>query len=352
MLYEVIKMLKAAVLGATGNVGQVFVRLLNRHPWFEVSTVAASERSIGRTYCEAAKWRQSTSIPESVADLEVMSIEPRNVRDVDVVFSALPADLAAKTEENFAKAGYIVVSNASAHRMDPDVPMLNPEINCDHVSLIEEQRKKRKWNGAIVTNPNCSTTVLTLPLKPIYDKFGINKVVVSTMQAISGAGYPGVPSLEIVDNVVPFIGKEEEKVETETLKILGSPSKPADFKVSASCHRVPTLDGHMEAVFVELKREAEPESVITVMEDFVGEPQKLKLPTAPEKPVVVRSEEDRPQTRLDRMEGNGMSIVVGRVRKDPALGGVKFVALGHNTIRGAAGCGVLNAEYLKAKKLI
>jgi len=345
-------MLKAAVLGATGNVGQIFVQLLNGHPWFRVSVVAASERSAERKYSEASRWRQATPIPEDVADLEVVSIETKDVKDVDVVFSALPAEIAGKTEEEFAKAGYVVVSNASAHRMEPDVPLLNPEINCDHVSLIEEQRKNRKWDGAIVTNPNCSTAVLTLPLKPIYDEFGINRVVVSTMQAISGAGYPGVASLDIVDNVIPFIGREEEKMETETLKILGSPTEPADFKVSASCHRVPTLDGHMEAVFVELKREADPDSVVAAMERFVGEPQKLKLPTAPAKPVVVRREEDRPQTRLDRMEGGGMSVVVGRVRKDPIFRGVKFVALGHNTIRGAAGCAILNAEYLKAKKYI
>jgi len=352
MLYEVIKMLKAAVLGATGNVGQIFIQLLNGHPWFKVSVVAASERSIEKAYSKAAKWRQSTPMPEEVADLTVVPIEPNAVKDVDVIFSALPADIAEKIEENFAKAGYVILSNASAHRMEPDVPLLNPEINCDHVSLIEEQRKRRKWDGAIVTNPNCSTSVLTLALKPIYDKFGINKVAVSTMQALSGAGYPGVPSLDIIDNVIPFIAKEEEKLETETLKILGSPSKPADFKVSASCHRVAILDGHMEAVFVELKRMAEPEAVIAAMENFVGEPQKLKLPTAPEKPVVVRREEDRPQVRLDRMEGHGMSAVVGRVRKDPVFKGVKFVALGHNTIRGAAGCAILNAEYLKAKKYI
>jgi len=344
--------MKAAVLGATGSVGQIFVQLLNGHPWFKVSTVAASERSTGQTYSEAAKWRQQTPIPEDIADLDVVTTEPKAVKDADVVFSALPSDVAEKTEKKFAKAGCVVVSNASAHRMDPDVPLLNPETNCNHVSLIEEQRKRRKWDGAIVTNPNCSTSVLTLPLKPIYDEFGINKVVVSTMQAISGAGYPGVASLDIIDNVIPFIEKEEQKLEAETLKILGSPSKPADFKVSASCHRVPTLDGHMEAVFVESKRETEAESVIVAMENFVGEPQKLKLPTAPEKPVVVRLEEDRPQTRLDRMEGNGMSVVVGRVRKDSVLRGVKFVALGHNTIRGAAGCGVLNAEYLKAKNFI
>jgi len=345
-------MLKAAVLGATGNVGQIFVQLLEGHPWFETSVVAASERSKGRTYGEASRWRQSTPIPEDAAQMKVVDITPKAVKDVDIVFSALPSDVARKAEEDFASAGYVVVSNASAHRMDPDVPMINPEINCSHVSLIEEQRRKRKWDGAIVTNPNCSTTVLSLALKPIYDNFGINSVIVSTMQAISGAGYPGVASMDIVDNVIPYIGGEEEKMETEMQKMLGSPSEPADFKVSASCHRVPTIDGHMEAVFVETKREAEPNAVAEAMENFVGEPQKLNLPSAPPKPVVVMKEKDRPQTRLDRMEGKGMSTVVGRIRKDPVLNGVKFLALGHNTIRGAAGCGVLNAEYLKAKKFI
>lgn len=344
--------MKAAVLGATGSVGQIFIHLLGRHPWFEVSVVAASERSIGLRYCKAAKWRLPTPIPENVADLDVVAIEPRAVKDVDVVFSALPAETAGKAEESFAKAGCVVVSNASSHRMDPDVPALNLEVNCDHVCLIDEQRRRRKWSGAIVTNPNCSTTVLTLSLKPIYDEFGVERIIISTMQAISGAGYPGVASTDIVDNVIPFIRNEEEKMQTETLKIFGSPSKPADFKVSASCHRVPTLDGHMMAIFVEPKREADPESVMAAMERFVGEPQKLKLPTAPAKPVVVRREENRPQTRLDRMEGGGMSVVVGRVRRDPALNGVKYVVLGHNTIRGGAGCGVLNAEYLKAKKYI
>jgi aspartate-semialdehyde dehydrogenase len=345
-------MLKAAVLGATGNVGQIFVQLLEGHPWFEVTSVAASERSAGRTYGEVSRWRQSVPIPESVASMEVVDIDPSAVKDVDVVFSALPSDVAGKVEEEFARAGYVIVSNASAHRMDPDVPMLNPEINCSHVSLIEKQRKIRKWDGAIITNPNCSTTVLTMPLKPIFDEFGISRLIVSTMQAISGAGYPGVPSIDIVDNVIPFIGGEEPKMESETQKILGTASKPADFKVSASCHRVPTIDGHMEAVFVEMKKQVEPSIVAEAMENFVGEPQTLKLPSAPEKPVVVTWEKDRPQTRLDRMEGNGMSTVVGRIRKDPVLNGVKFIALGHNTIRGAAGCGVLNAEYLKIKKFI
>ncbi len=345
-------MLKAAVLGATGNVGQIFVQLLDGHPWFKTSVVAASERSKGKTYGEASRWRQSTPIPEAAAQMNVVDITPKAVNDVDIVFSALPSAVARKVEEDFASAGYVLVSNASAHRMDPDVPMINPEINCSHVSLIEEQRRKRKWDGAIVTNPNCSTTVLSLALKPIYDNFGINSLIVSTMQAISGAGYPGVPSLNIIDNVIPYIGGEEEKMETEMQKIFGSPSEPADFKVSASCHRVPTIDGHMEAVFVKTKKEADPNAVAEAMENFVGEPQKLKLPSAPEKPVIVTWEKDRPQTRLDRMEGKGMSTVVGRIRKDPVLNGVKFIALGHNTIRGAAGCGVLNAEYLKAKKFI
>lgn len=345
-------MLKAAVLGATGNVGQIFVQLLEGHPWFEVTTVAASERSKGRTYKEASRWRQTTPIPEAVKDIDVVDINPKAVKNVDIVFSALPSKVAGKTEEDFAKAGYVIVSNASAHRMDPDVPLMNPEINSDHISLIEQQRKNRKWDGAIITNPNCAATVLSLPLKPIYDVFGIQNLIVATMQAISGAGYPGVPALDIVDNVIPYIGGEEPKVETETQKILGTPTKHANFKVSASCHRVPALDGHMEAVFVQTTKPAEPNAVAEAMENFVGEPQTLKLPSAPPKPVIVTWENDRPQTRLDRMAGNGMSTVVGRIRKDPVLNGIKFMALGHNTIRGAAGCGVLNAEYLKVKKLI
>ncbi|MEM3356537.1 MAG: aspartate-semialdehyde dehydrogenase [Candidatus Bathyarchaeia archaeon] len=345
-------MLKAAVLGATGMVGQIFIRLLNGHPWFEVVAIAASERSSGLKYAKAANWKLPTPIPENVADLEVLDVTPEDVKNVDLVFSALPADIAGKVEEDFARAGFIVLSNASSHRMEPDVPLLNPEVNGDHIALIDEQRRKRKWDGAIVTNPNCSTAILTLALKPVYDEFGINMAIVSTMQALSGAGYPGVASLDIVDNVIPFIRNEEDKMQSETLKILGAPSKPADFKVSASCHRVATLDGHIEAVFTELKRKVDPESVADAMSKFVGEPQKLKLPSAPARPIVVRKEDDRPQVRLDRMEGNGMSVVVGRIRRDPALGGIKFIVLGHNTVRGAAGCSILNAEYLKAKKYL
>lgn len=345
-------MLKAAVLGATGMVGQIFINLLENHPWFEVTAVAASERSSGLKYKQAARWKLPKPMPEGVEDLEVLDVTPQAVKNVDLIFSALPAEVAGKVEEEFAKAGYVVLSNASSHRMDIDVPLLNPEVNGDHVVVIDEQRKKRKWDGAIVTNPNCSTAIMTLSLKPIYDKFGINRVIVSTMQALSGAGYPGVASLDIVDNVIPFIKNEEEKMQTETLKILGTPTKWADFKVSASCHRVATLDGHMEAVFVETKKEAAPEEAAKAMEEFVGEPQKMKLPTAPAKPIIVRREEDRPQVRLDRMEGKGMSVVVGRVRKDPALMGIKYIVIGHNTVRGAAGCSILNAEYLRAKKYL
>jgi len=246
----------------------------------------------------------------------------------------------------------VVVSNASSHRMDLDVPLLNPEVNAEHVHLIDEQRHKRKWDGAIVTNPNCTTAILTLSLKPLYDRFELSRVIVSSMQALSGAGYPGVPSLDIIDNVIPFIQKEEEKVQLETIKILGSAEKPARFKLSASCHRVCTLDGHVEAVFIETKKETDPLEVKEIMDKFRGEPQRLKLPTAPERPIIIRDEEDRPQPRLDRTAGKGMAVVVGRIRKDPALSGIKYVVLGHNTIRGAAGCAILNAELLKARGYI
>jgi aspartate-semialdehyde dehydrogenase len=342
-------MVDVAVLGATGLVGQNFIRILAKHPLFKIKSVAASERSKGLKYSKAVKWRLPKEIPEEVRDLEVVSPTPKEVGDVEAVFSALPADIAYSIEEEFAKAGYIVLSNASSHRMDKYVPILNPEVNGEHIKLIDLQREEKKWDGAIVTNPNCTTAILTLSLKPIYDNFGIKSVIVSTMQALSGAGYPGVASLDIVDNIIPFIEKEEEKVQTETLKIMGSIESYAEFKISASCHRVQTTDGHMEAVFIETCKEADPEEVIKVMESFKSEPQLLKLPTAPEKPIIVRRENDRPQPKLDRMEGNGMSVVVGRVRKDPVFNGIKYIVLGHNLIRGAAGCSVLNAEYLKAK---
>lgn len=345
-------MLKAAVLGATGLVGQRFVDLLSDHKWFELTSVAASGRSVGKSYSEAAHWKIGREIPENVAELEVVPVEPKAVGDADAVFSALPAEVADRVEVDFAKAGFTVLSNARSHRMDSDVPILNPEVNADHVALIDEQRKGRGWDGAIVTNPNCTASILTLSLKPILDSFGIKRVIVSTMQALSGAGFPGVASLDIVDNIIPFIEREEEKVQVETLKIMGGLGKPADFKVSASCHRVATIDGHLEAVFVETEERVETEEVAKVMRKFVGEPQRLELPTAPRKPVIVREEKDRPQPRLDRMAGNGMSVVVGRIHRDDTIGGVKYVVLGHNLIRGAAGCSILNAELLKAKGLI
>ena len=340
--------MKAAILGATGLVGQRFVQLLNNHSWFEISAVTGSERSAGMRYGEAVNWRMETNLKHEVAELTVQPSDPRDI-DADVMFSALPADQALKVEEDFAKAGFAVVSNASAHRMESDVPLMNPEANFNHLTLIDEQRRKRKWDGALVTNPNCTTAVLTLSLKPISDTFGLKNVIMSSMQAVSGAGYPGVASLDIIDNIIPFIRDEEEKVQRETKKILGSIGKPADFNVSASCHRVPVIDGHTEAVFVQTEEAATPEDVAKCMSEFTAEPQKLKLPSAPERPVVLKQEQDRPQSRFDRTEGLGMSVVVGRVRNDPVFNGVKYIALGHNTIRGAAGCAVLIAESMKAQ---
>jgi aspartate-semialdehyde dehydrogenase len=288
------------------------------------------------------------ALKRQIAELTVQPSDPKRI-DADVVFSALPSDQARSIEEEFAKAGYAVVSNAAAHRMDADVPLMNPEANFKHLALIDEQRRNRKWDGAIVTNPNCTTAVLSLSLKPIADSFGIRNVVMSSMQAASGAGFPGVPSLDIIDNVIPFIKDEEEKVQQETKKILGGIGKSAEFNVSASCHRVPVIDGHTEAVFVQTEKHASADEISESMSQFRAEPQRLKLPSAPGRPIVVRGEQDRPQPRLDRSEGDGMSVVVGRIRRDPVFDGVKYIALGHNTIRGAAGCAILIAESMKAQ---
>ncbi|MGP8071086.1 MAG: aspartate-semialdehyde dehydrogenase [Candidatus Bathyarchaeia archaeon] len=336
--------MKAAILGATGLVGQRFVQLLNDHEWFEIAALTGSERSLGVEYGESVNWRMETPLKKEVAELTVQPSEPRAV-DADVVFSALPAEQAQGIEEDFARQGFAVVSNASFHRMDSDVPLMNPEVNFTHLSLIDEQRRKRKWDGSIVTNPNCTTAVLTLSLKPICDAFGLRSVVMASMQA----GYPGVASLDIMDNVIPYISGEEDKVQRETAKILDHVGHSAEFIVSASCHRVSVLDGHTEAVFVQTEKPATPAQVEHCMEAFTAEPQKLRLPTAPERPIVVRSEQDRPQPRFDRNEGRGMSVVVGRVRSDPVFSGAKYVALGHNTIRGAAGCALLIAESMKSQ---
>jgi aspartate-semialdehyde dehydrogenase len=343
---------KAVVLGATGMMGQKFVQLLAHHPWFEVSAVAASDKNVGKTYESSLGSRKEADLPEELGDLVLSEPRPRAIEDPDIAFSALPTDVAGPIEEDFAKAGMPVFTNASSHRMDAYVPLLNPEVNSDHTSIVEEQKRHMKTDGFIVANPNCTTAILTLSLKPLLDKFGLETVVVSSMQAVSGAGYPGVASLDILQNVIPFIRHEEGKVEHETNKILGTPAKPAGITVSATCNRVPTLNGHMESVFAKTRSSAQPDDVINTMTQFTSAPQQLKLPSAPDHPILVRKEEDRPQTRLDVDEGNGMTVSVGRVRRDPALGGVKYMVLGHNLVRGGAGCSILNAELLVAKKII
>lgn len=347
------KKIPVAVLGATGLVGQRLVHLLADHPGFEIRALAASDNSVGKKYAEVAKWKLPHPIPESARDLIVQPCEPG--MDVALVFSALPSDVAGDIEENFAARGYLVSSNASNHRLDADVPLVIPEVNPDHLDLIRVQRARRQSSGAIVCNPNCSTIHLTLALKPLADAFGLRRVIVTTMQAISGAGYPGVASLDILDNVIPFIGGEETKLETEPLKILGTLQGDrivnADVKISAACNRVATWDGHLETVSVELIEKPNIDQLRRVMIQFKGEPQTLGLPTAPAHPIIVRDEVDRPQPRLDRDAERGMASVVGRVRPCNVLD-YKFVLLGHNTVRGAAGGTVLNAELLVAKKLL
>jgi len=333
------------VLGATGMVGQQFISRLANHPWFNVSWLAASERSEGKPYAEAAPWRLATPMPESVRHATVEACVPG--RGPKVVFSALDAKAADVLEAQFAAAGHIVLSNAKTFRMDALVPLLIPEINAEHLTLLAEQRQHKGWSGAIVTNPNCATIVLAMALAPMVP-FGIRRVLVTTMQAVSGAGYPGVASLDILGNIVPFIGGgEEEKIETETTKILGGNGgrTPLDAVISAQVNRVPVVDGHSMTVSVELASRPSSESVIDALRSFRGLPQALNLPSAPNPPIVVMAENNRPQPRLDVDLGNGMAVSVGRVRACPVLTH-KFVALGHNTIRGAAGASVLNAELM------
>ena len=342
--------IEVGVLGATGMVGQRFVSRLAQHPWFRCTWLAASERSEGKAYKTVAPWKLNSPIPGGSAERIVEACVPG--RGPKVVFSGLDASVAGDIEGAFAAAGHIVVTNARNFRMDPVVPLLIPEINADHLKLIGEQRRLKGWPGAIVTNPNCSTIVLAIALAPLR-QFNIRSVMVSTMQAVSGAGYPGVPSLDILGNVVPFIGGEEEKMESETLKILGADGgrSPYPAVVSAHCNRVPVIDGHTMTVSVAFTKKPSLDAIKEAMRTFAGKPQELWLPSAPQPPMVVTEEPNRPQPRLDADLGGGMAITIGRVRECPVLH-FKFVALGHNTIRGAAGAAILNAELMHAEKLL
>lgn len=339
-----------AVLGATGLVGQRLVRRLATHPWFELVAVTGSDRSVGRPYGEVVRWRLPGDPPPEAARLIVQPSEPGF--KARLVFSALPSSVAGEIEAAFAAAGYAVSSNARNHRMEEDVPLVLPEVNPDHLRLIEVQRRRRGWSGCLVTNANCVAIPLSMVLKPLDDAFGVEKVFVVTMQAISGAGYPGVASLDIVDNVIPYISGEEPKVETEPLKMLGRLEgdrvQPAPIRISAQTNRVASRDGHMLCVSVALRRRARPDEAIEVLRGFRGRPQELGLPTAGDPPIVVRTEEDRPQPIRDRDAGGGMAVTVGRVRECPIFD-LKFVVLGHNTERGAAGAALLNGELLVAE---
>lgn len=345
--------LRVGILGATGVVGQRFIQCLEGHPQFEITALAASDRSQGKAYAEACTWRVGDEMPDRVRTMVVQPPSPP--LECDLVFSSLPGDIARQTEGDFAAAGYPVISNSSAFRMDAHVPLLIPEVNHEHLGLIDVQRTLNKTGGFIVTNPNCSTIMLALALAPLHFSFGVETCVATTMQALSGAGYPGVASLDIADNVLPFIGGEEEKIESETTKILGRFADDrielAPMAVSAQCNRVNVTDGHMAAVRVKLKRKAGRDEVASAMKSFTSLPQELKLFFAPPSPIVVREEVDRPQPKLDRNTGRGMSVTVGRIMPDSVFD-YKFVALSHNTIRGAAGAAILNAELLIAKGYI
>jgi aspartate-semialdehyde dehydrogenase len=338
-------MINVGVLGATGAVGQRFVQLLADHPWFHLQTLTASERSAGKQYGNVVNWRLDAPFPESVGDIPVTATSVESVKDCDLVFSALPADVATAVESEMADAGVAVCSNARSHRMEPDVPLIVPEVNPDHLGLIDLQRDRGR-DGFIVTNPNCSTIVLVLALAPLRS-FTFTDVRVATMQAISGGGFGGVSAMDIYDNVVPYIGSEEEKMETETMKIMGtfngSEILPAPFRVSASCHRVPVIDGHTLAVWVDVT-----DPIPAVKKAYASFKSPFSnLPLQPAKAIEIFDQPDRPQPRLDRNRGRGMTVSVGRIRE-----GLRFVALGHNTIRGAAGASVLNAELIYSKKYL
>src|SRR5438034_11402926 len=338
------------IVGATGVVGQRFIQLLENHPWFEVAWLAASDRSEGREYAKAARWRLKTPIPQSVANMRVSPATPDGAPKV--IFAALDASIAAEMEPRFADAGHAVITNSSALRMAKDVPLVIPEVNPDHIKLIECQPWRKKSGGFVVTNSNCSAMGLVLALAPLQKHFGLETVMAVTMQAVSGAGYPGVASLDILGNVIPYIAKEEEKMEEETQKLLGrlngSSIQPGAFGMSAQCNRVAVEDGHTESVSVKLKSKARPEEIITAWNEFRSVPQELHLPSAPQQPVKYSGAPDRPQPRFDSDSGNGMSTTVGRRRPCGVLDW-KFTVLSHNTIRGAAGAALLNAELLKAQ---
>ena len=339
-----------AVLGATGTVGQKFIRLLADHPWFELVAVAASEQSAGRSYGEVVRWRETVPLPQRIADMVVQRCAPP--LEARVVFSALDAEVAGDIEQAFARAGAIVVTNARVHRMDPDVPLVVPEVNARHVDLIDAQRRERGWSGAILANPNCSTAALVVALAPLHAAFGLERVFVATMQAASGAGYPGVASLDILGNVVPFIGGEEEKMERETLKILGTLAgdsiTPAAVTLTAHCNRVPVLDGHMEVVSAGFRDNPSVAAATQALSRFSGSDVVRSLPSTPNPVIEIEQRPDRPQPRLDIERGGGMAVTVGRIRPCTLLD-LRFVVLGHNTIRGAAGAAIQIAELLKAE---
>jgi aspartate-semialdehyde dehydrogenase len=343
------------ILGATGAVGQRFIQLLANHPWFEITWLAASDRSAGKTYAEACSWRLDTPLPERIAKMVLQPNTPEAAGDAlpQIIFSSVDSDIAKELEPRFAAAGCAVISNSSAFRMAPDVPLVVPEVNVEHFEMLERQATRKATGGFIVTNPNCCAIGLVLPLKALDEQFGIEKLFVATMQAVSGAGYPGVASLDILGNVIPFIKNEEEKLQEEVAKLLGG-MEGGEFRfleatVSAMCHRVPVIDGHTEAVSVKLKRAATQEEILAAWESF--EPlsgkghEGLHLPSAPLQPVVYQAANDRPQPRLDLMAGNGMATTVGRLRPCTIFDW-KFTLLSHNTIRGAAGAAILNAEIL------
>ena len=341
------------ILGATGTVGQKFILLLGDHPWFEIRELAASQRSSGNRYEDVVNWIQDRPIPQTIRETMVKDCEPN--LECKVVFSGLDSSVAGDVEEAFAQAGYWVFSNAKNHRMDSDVPLLITELNPEHLDVLPYQQKNRGWEGAIITNANCSAIVLALSIGPLHKMFGLETVHVVTLQALSGAGYPGVASLDILGNIIPYIPGEEEKIESETQKILGvldeNQFSPAPFTVSAHANRVPVEEGHLECVSVKLKTKVGLEEVIRCWQDFRGPEHELNLPSAPKQPVVVFSEEDRPQPRRDVWKYEGMSALVGRVRPCP-LFDIKYVVLGHNTLRGAAGASLLNAELVSKKGML